>query len=500
MKILFIMRYYSYIAHYEDALRELGKNGHKIHFGFNNLHNKPFDAQRMNTHFSSIPNTSYDFFPDLNKTSIWSGLAFINRKTIDYLRYLHPDYANAPKLVMRFKRRVPLPMRILFEGFLTKIFPVDFLISIFKNIEKIIPVNKTALEYIKKCAPDLVLFTPLMDSNTRFIDFAKAAKQLGVKTAICVASWDNLTNKGLIQVQTDKVIMWNEFQKEEAIKYHKVPEANIIVTGAQTFDKWFDKKPTATKEDFFKKVGFDNCRSFLLYVCSSQFIAKDEVPFVKEWVEKIKNTEELKDTGIMIRPHPANIQQWENVEFPNSQNVIVYPRWKGFAYPFSENDKNDYFDTLHYCSAVVGINTSAMIEAGIQTKPVFTVLSDYFKETQDGTLHFHYIKTGGLLYIGNNLDEHADQIVNTLFKDTSYKERIPKFIKDFLRPYGLNKPSTPFFVEAIENLMNECNVTAPEHERKQVYPVFRLVLYPLAVLLYGFNFEKKNKKFKLDKA
>ena len=45
----------------------------------------------------------------------------------------------------------------------------------------------------------------------------KSAKAIGVPVVFPVFSWDNLSTKGLIHVQPDRVLVWNEHQKREAV-------------------------------------------------------------------------------------------------------------------------------------------------------------------------------------------------------------------------------------------------------------------------------------------
>ena len=61
--------------------------------------------------------------------------------------------------------------------------------------------------------------------------------------ALMVASWDNLTCKGAIQVTPDLVTVWNAFQHREAEAMHGVPRERIVVTGAQLYDQWFAMRP-----------------------------------------------------------------------------------------------------------------------------------------------------------------------------------------------------------------------------------------------------------------
>ena len=52
------------------------------------------------------------------------------------------------------------------------------------------------------------------------------------------------------------------------------------------------------------------------------------------------------------------------------------------------------FRLLCHSAAVVGLNTSAMIEAAIVGRPVLTVLLPEFRDNQEGTVHFHYLLDG----------------------------------------------------------------------------------------------------------
>lgn len=59
--------------------------------------------------------------------------------------------------------------------------------------------------------------TPLVDFVSYQIDYVKTAKRLGIPVSMAVASWDNLTNKGTVNVQPDQVIVWNNEQKREVV-------------------------------------------------------------------------------------------------------------------------------------------------------------------------------------------------------------------------------------------------------------------------------------------
>ena len=110
----------------------------------------------------------------------------------------------------------------------------------------------------------MYLVTPLVTFTSMQVDYIKSARALGIPTGLCVASWDNLTNKGMMRELPDRVIVWNSAQVEEAVTLHRAPRDSIVVTGAQSFDHWFEFKPSRSKEDFMRALGLDPSRDLIL--------------------------------------------------------------------------------------------------------------------------------------------------------------------------------------------------------------------------------------------
>src|SRR5690606_25851222 len=106
-----------------------------------------------------------------------------------------------------------------------------------------------------------------------------------------VASWDNLTNKGLIQIRPDRVLLWNAVQEREAVIMHNIPPASIHKTGAQLYDHWFEMSPSVDYAAFcFRAGGLDPTKPTILYLCSSSFVCPDEVSFVEEWLGQLRQS------------------------------------------------------------------------------------------------------------------------------------------------------------------------------------------------------------------
>ncbi len=88
--------------------------------------------------------------------------------------------------------------------------------------EDAIPSERLFDLFIQYERPDLVLVTPLVDYGSYQTDYVKSAHRVGVPVVFAPFSWDNLTNRGLIRVEPDRMLVWNEIQKREAVELHGV--------------------------------------------------------------------------------------------------------------------------------------------------------------------------------------------------------------------------------------------------------------------------------------
>ncbi len=268
-----------------------------------------------------------------------------------------------------------------------------------------------------------------------------------------MASWDNLTSKGLIHGPVDLVTVWNEAMKREAIELHGIPADRIEVTGAVPFDHWFSWRPSTTRDEFCARVGLPAGRPYVLYLCSSRFIAPNEVPFIREWIGRIRQSSgsPLETVGVLVRPHPQNTDQWEGVDL-GDKDVVVWPR--AGAAPVDEASRSEYFDSIYHSGAVVGINTTAEIEAAIVGRRSYTLLADQFRETQGGTLHFQHLTghDGGLVRVARDFDEHMRQLNGALLDPEADRADCERFVGRFVRPDGLDTAATPKMIKALEEL------------------------------------------------
>jgi hypothetical protein len=277
-----------------------------------------------------------------------------------------------------------------------------------------------------------------------------------------VWSWDHLTSKALLREYPERVFVWNPIQRAEALNMHGVPADRVVVTGAQCFDHVFTRTPSRTRAQFCGALGLPVDRPIVLYVCTGVIKGSpSEVEFVREWLAWVRGSSDpvLKEAAVLVRPHPASAAQWREVDLSACGPVAV---WGGN--PVDEASRRDYFDSLHHSAAVVGLNTSAFLEAAIVGREVLTVLVPRFHDNQMGTAHFRYLVQvgGGMLRVADGQRQHLEQLGEALRRRPGTDHPHRAFLEAFIRPAGLDQPATPAFVEGVEAL-GRCRV--PEAAR-----------------------------------
>lgn len=470
LRILFSLLHAGYLRHYDEPIRILAQRGHHIHVAVSRWEKDAGDDGLLRALSADWPTVTHGITPARSHLDGWKRTAWMVRAFMDLARYGDPRFAGSAalrdrirkKIMLRVEKRRLRPLTLVSERLLDRLGTSDDIettrrrIRRFTRIEAAIPPSKRVTRLLRNVQPDVVLASPVVEIASEQVEVLKSARALGIPNGVCIASWDNLTTKGLIRVLPDRVIVWNDLQRRELAEFHDIPADRAILTGGQKFDKWFGMSTTTTLEEFCTKVGLRTTRPYLLYLCSSYFIAPDEVSFVRRWLERIRSSEssELREMPVLIRPHPQNADQWQSVDLRELGDVVIYPR--AGAQPDADEAMNDFFDALAHSVAVVGVNSSSLIEAAIVGKSVYTVIDPSFAQTQEGTLHFHYLleENGGFVHRSTGLDEHAAQLEHALRPGADSREaaRTRAFVERFCRPQGIEQPAAPLVADAVEEL------------------------------------------------
>jgi hypothetical protein len=477
MRLLFSMRHLGSLRMYDSVLRRLATAGHDIDI-LARRKDVPGTSVAPETLLAGVPNIRWVW--EEIEVGTWTEIAASVRIWLDYLRFCAPQYRDSTRAKRHVGERVPALLRRITAWPLVRAEAGRrLLVAILSVVERVLPRQPGLDALMRELRPDVVLLTPVLRLGSSQVEVLRSARAFGARTAICVASWDHLSSKARISELPGKVFVWNDTQKTEATTLHAVPDSRVVITGAQCYDQWFGRGPGRSREVFCEKLGLPADRPFLLYACSALSPeAPTEARFIKRWIESLRGSDDpvLRTAGVLVRPHPQRLAEWEEVDLSDLPDVTVYG-----SHPLDTQSKEDYFDSLYHSSAVVGLLTSVFLEASILGKPVHTLVLPEFVERQSSLFHFPYLLSvgGGLLRAAHSFEEHH-ALLGASLREAPRADLNAPFVQAFVRPAGLDVPATDVFVAAVEAFAAE---PAPQPARDPAWaPLVRAVVWPIAML------------------
>lgn len=451
LRIVLLLRSLGYIRLFDPVVRGLLARGHSVHLLNERSQYTEREAEWL-AEMSDLAGFSWTLTTTLYEGP-WSPMASVLRRFGDYLYFIDPRFIGPSSLVSRAEARAHSRLRRLMEVPFMRRPPVLRLFArLIDAAERSMPENAAFEKELRALAPDVLVVSPHLMPGGVHSEYIRFARRHGIPSCICVASWDNLSSKQQLREMPDRLVVWNSFQAEEAKRLHRVDGDRIVITGAPVFDQWFER-PATPRETFCARVGLEPGTPYLLFVAGALFRGEvTEAEFVRDtWIPAIRGDERLADVQLLIRPHPRRVAQWAEVADNLGPHVAVWPRAEA-SMAMDEETRADYFDSMFHSAGVVGINTTAMIEAAIVGRPVLTVFHEAFTDSQAGAYHFNYLLDvgGGVVSGAETFDEHLDQLAAILAGEDPTAGRRENFVREFVRPHGLDSPAAPRVVAAIE--------------------------------------------------
>ncbi len=482
MRFLFIAKQKKNVDTFEATIAELTRRGHDVTLA---IQQRDAERDRKLAERLAGPRFALVSCPE-ERGDAWRKVAPLVRSVRDWAHYYQPSYARAAKLHQRALTRL---LRELGAAATLDVSALGLdstagtrLRDALAHVEAGIPSDPLHEEFISRHAPDVVIVTPGLHFGSGQSDFIKSARARGIPAWMLLFSWDNLSTKGALHVAPDRLFVWNARQVREAEELHAYPRDLVTIAGAPRFDDFFALASVVPRDAFFLPLGLDPRQRSILYLCSSKFIAADEVSFIRSWLSTVRSSRSraVREANVVIRPHP-------DVPLEPREGQARAVTWTGMSqatgwvhHPFEDqgavvlrttySTPQAFYECLHHADTVVALNTSAELEAGIVGRPVLTVLAS--GEAADGqahTLHFDYLlqEHGGFVRYAPDLTTHERHLADVL-DGAPAVDSIRAFVMAFLRPHG-NRPVASLLAE----MLTDANVSgsdAREGARDAVVP------------------------------
>ena len=211
------------------------------------------------------------------------------------------------------------------------------------------------------------------------VPLLRTARRRGVRSMAIDSSWDNYTNKLIPVRQVDRLVVWNEIMKKQAVSLHGYSPDAIRVAGAPQFDLHF--RVRASRPEFFTRVGADPSRKLIALTTTPRSLYTHHDHVLRALVAAM-NDGRLQNAQVLVRLHPRDeVEAYR--EFTNTPHVIIEKPFRdsvkvadGLAIDVTAENQRHLGDTLCHADVVVNVASTISVEACIFDTPVVNICFD----------------------------------------------------------------------------------------------------------------------------
>jgi hypothetical protein len=210
----------------------------------------------------------------------------------------------------------------------------------------------------------------------------RTARRRRIPAVALDASWDNFTNKLIPVRQVDRLIVWNEIMKRQAVELHGYQPDTIRVTGAPQFDVHFRHDARSPRSDFFSRINANPTRKLITLTTTPRSLYQHHPFVLRVLADALRDGRLSQPAQVLVRLHPRDDADAYR-EFQGVPHVIVEKPFRetvkvadGLAVDVMPEHQRHLGDTLCYSDVVVNVASTIAIEACIFDTPVVNICFD----------------------------------------------------------------------------------------------------------------------------
>lgn len=234
--------------------------------------------------------------------------------------------------------------------------------------------NNSFSRFFETYKPDAVLLAHLFDDGE--IAILREAKRRGVPTVGFINSWDKLTARAALRLLPDRLLVYNDIVKREAMTHADMPESRITVVGIPQYDHYHDHR-LAARGKFLRRIGIDPRKRFFLYAPIGETFSNsdwDIIDLLRRWVSAGTLPA---DVDFLVRFQPNDFvdeaeiakRPWLHYDRPG----VRFTKERGVDWDMSGAELRHLADTLSHAALLVCYASSLSVNAAVFGKPVINI-------------------------------------------------------------------------------------------------------------------------------
>jgi CDP-Glycerol:Poly(glycerophosphate) glycerophosphotransferase len=260
--------------------------------------------------------------------------------------------------------------------------------------------------------------------------FLHAAVRRKIPVVAAVMSWDNLSSKGFINPRPDRLLVWSEHMRREAISLHGIPDDRIFETGAPLYDLFANASRFGSRTENLQHLGLDPTRRLIFYGTNHAANFPDEIEVVKRVAGWVEADSLGVPCQLWVRLHPQAVSgpykvATESYRKLASERVkIEFPpvRDSNLSWDLPANDIEHLVTLLRDADVVINSFSTLSIDAAVLDRPVISIAYDptgelpYAKSVRryyDYT-HMSHVVRAGAVRLAKSPDDLQRKIISYL--------------------------------------------------------------------------------------
>jgi len=205
--------------------------------------------------------------------------------------------------------------------------------------------------------------------------FLRHSKNIKLKNYLMVHSWDNLPARGYLSAKPDKLFVWNQIMKKQALELHDLNSKNVEIVGVPQFYFYQKISKNINEKSFNNFYRLGGNKKVITYTCSACRVFPDEDMFIDELLKIIKKKELI----LILRLHPVERKDEYLLRYSNESNMILDTPGGLFGATVNNNISDDieeirkFVSLMKYSSIVINLASTTSLDAAIFNTPVICV-------------------------------------------------------------------------------------------------------------------------------
>ena len=208
------------------------------------------------------------------------------------------------------------------------------------------------------------------------VPLLRTAVQRRVRSVAVDPSWDNFTNKLIPVRRVDRLVVWNELMKQQAMAFHGYRDEEITLAGTPQWDLYFREGATRPREVFFQSIGADPTRALLTLTTTPYELYSHHPHTIRILRAAMDSGAFGRPAQLLVRVHPRDdLAQYR--EFQGVPHIIIEKPFRetvqagdGMAADVTLESQRHLADTMRHSDVVMNVASTIAIEAAIFDTPV----------------------------------------------------------------------------------------------------------------------------------